>query len=131
MTDTDALLTEQLGYYRAAAAEYAVDEAAARDLAQALDEFGPSGHVLELACGPGMWTQQLLGHAATVTAIDAAAEMLARARARVGDGRVRLVQANLFAWAPEATYDFAVFGFGCRTFHSIGSRRSGTSCEPA
>ena len=111
MTDSDALLTEQLAYYRAAAAEYSVDEAAARDLATALDEFGPSGDVLELACGPGVWTQQLLRHAATVTAIDAAPEMLARARARMGQGRVRFIQANLFGWTPEVTYDLVFFGF--------------------
>jgi demethylmenaquinone methyltransferase/2-methoxy-6-polyprenyl-1,4-benzoquinol methylase len=111
MQDTDTLLAEQVAYYRAAAAEYAVDEVAARDLATALDEFGPAGDVLELACGPGLWTQQLLRHAATVTAVDAAPEMLVRASARVGEGRVRFVHANLFEWAPDVEYDFVFFGF--------------------
>jgi trans-aconitate methyltransferase len=111
MKDTDVLLAEQIAYYRAAAAEYYVDEVAARDLAAALDEFGPAGDVLELACGPGVWTQQLLRHAATVTGLDAAPEMLARARARVGDGRVRFIQASLFEWTPEVKYDFVFFGF--------------------
>jgi trans-aconitate methyltransferase len=100
MKDTDQLLTEQIAYYRAAAAEYSVDEVAARDLATALDEFGPSGDVLDLACGPGLWTQQLLRHSAHVTAVDAAPEMLARARARVGEGCARFIQANLFEWTP-------------------------------
>lgn len=111
LPDTDALLAEQVAYYRAAAAEYSVDEVAARELSRALDEFGPAGDVLELACGPGRWTQQLLRHAATVTAVDAAPEMLERARASVGDGRVRFVHANLFAWVPQREYDFVFFGF--------------------
>jgi len=111
MSDPDPLLAEQIAYYRAAAAEYSVDEAAARDLAAALDEHGPSGDVLELACGPGVWTQRLLRRAANVTAVDAAPEMLARARTRVGDGRVRFVRADLFEWTPDATYDFVFFGF--------------------
>jgi ubiquinone/menaquinone biosynthesis C-methylase UbiE len=111
MKDTDALIAEQVAYYRAAAAEYSLDERAVRDLARALEEFRPAGDVLELACGPGVWTQQLLRHAGSVTAVDAAPEMLARARARVGEGRVRLVQANLFEWTPDASYDFVFFGF--------------------
>jgi demethylmenaquinone methyltransferase/2-methoxy-6-polyprenyl-1,4-benzoquinol methylase len=111
MEDIDLLLTEQIAYYRAAAAEYSVDEVAARDFATALDEFGPSGDVLDLACGLGIWTQQLLRHSANVTAVDAAPEMLARARARVGEGRARFIQANLFEWTPEAKYDFVFFGF--------------------
>jgi trans-aconitate methyltransferase len=111
MDDTDALLAEQVAYYRAAAAEYALDEPAARDLAAAVDEFRPAGDVLELACGPGTWTPQLLRHAAKVTAVDAAPEMLARARARVGHDRVSFVQADLFEWTPGGKYDVVFFGF--------------------
>jgi trans-aconitate methyltransferase len=110
MNDTNALLADQVAYYRAVAAEYQLSEPA-HDFATALDEFRPAGDVLELACGPGTWTQQLLGHAATVTAVDAAPEMLARAQARVGEGRVRFVQADLFEWTPELKYDFVFFGF--------------------
>ncbi len=62
-----------------------------------LEEFHPSGDVLELACGPGAWTQELLRYASTLTALDAAPEMLAIAVARVGDGRVQFVEADLFA----------------------------------
>jgi demethylmenaquinone methyltransferase/2-methoxy-6-polyprenyl-1,4-benzoquinol methylase len=111
MDDTDALLADQVAYYRAVAAEYHLDEPAARAFAAALDEFRPAGEVLELACGPGTWTQQLLRHAAEVTAVDAAPEMLARAQARVGAGRVRFVRADLFEWAPETRYDLVFFGF--------------------
>lgn len=111
MKDTDALLAEQVAYYRAAAAEYSVDAVAMRDLAVALDAFGPTGDVLELACGPGLWTQQLGRHASTLTAVDAAPEMITRANARVGEGRVRFVHANLFEWEPEEEYDLVFFGF--------------------
>jgi hypothetical protein len=50
MNDTNALLADQIAYYRAAAAEYQLSKPAARDLATALDEFRPAGGVLELAC---------------------------------------------------------------------------------
>jgi SAM-dependent methyltransferase len=54
--------------------------------------------VLELACGPGMWTSQLLRYASDVTAVDASPEMIALAKARVGEERVRFIQADLFTW---------------------------------
>jgi trans-aconitate methyltransferase len=73
--------------------------------------FLPTGDVLELACGPGAWTEKLLRHASGLTAVDGASEMLARARARVGDARVRFVQADLFTWTPDRRYDVVFFGF--------------------
>ncbi len=111
MDSDDDLLAEQAAYYRAAADEYAVDVAAGRELAAALDRFAPAGDVLELACGPGVWTEQLLRTADSVTAVDASAEMLARARGRVGAARVRFVQADLFTWEVEGQYDVVFFGF--------------------
>jgi len=80
------------------------------EVGEALDSFRPTGDVLELACGTGMWTRRLLRHATSVTAVDAAPEMLAVAAARFG-GRVRLVEANLFAWTPDRRYDVAFFAF--------------------
>src|SRR5438552_6925656 len=91
--------------------EYQVDVEAARALAAALDAYRPAGHVLELACGPGAWTELLLRHGTSVTAVDAAPEMLARAKARVGEDRVRFIQADLFTWTPDRRYDFVFFGF--------------------
>jgi trans-aconitate methyltransferase len=105
------LLAEQVAYYRAIAMEYQVDLDAARELAAALEAYQPAGRVLELACGPGAWTELLLRYATSVTALDAAPEMLARAKARVGEGRVRFIQADLFSWTPEERYDFVFFGF--------------------
>jgi demethylmenaquinone methyltransferase/2-methoxy-6-polyprenyl-1,4-benzoquinol methylase len=117
MRDADErLLADQIAYYRAIANEYeghALPEGGGLEVAAALDAFRPTGDVLELACGPGAWTEILLRHAASVTAVDAAPEMIARARARVGEGetRVRFVQADLFAWRPDRRYDVVFFGF--------------------
>jgi demethylmenaquinone methyltransferase/2-methoxy-6-polyprenyl-1,4-benzoquinol methylase len=72
--DLAALLDEQAAFYRAVAAEYedhALPFPGGGELSQALDAFRPTGSVLELACGPGTWTTQLLRHATDVTAVDA------------------------------------------------------------
>lgn len=108
------VLDEQVGYYRAVAAEYgehALPFPGKAELSEALEAFRPTGSVLELACGPGTWTGQLLRHAAEVTAVDAAPEMLAIASARVGTKQVRFVSADLFGWRPERRYDVVFFGF--------------------
>jgi SAM-dependent methyltransferase len=67
--------------------------------------------VLELACGPGVWTGQLLRWATDVTAVDGSPEMLAVAAARVGSDRVRFIQADLFGWRPDRRYDVVFIGF--------------------
>lgn len=81
------------------------------ELTEALEAFRPAGSVLELACGPGVWTAQLLRHATEVTAVDASPEMLALAAARAGGERVRFVQADLFTWKPDRRYDVVFIGF--------------------
>lgn len=114
MPDEDALLSEQVAYYRARAEDY-LEQASQVDgfdeLSRALTSFRPSGDVLELACGPGTWTPLLLSTATTVTAVDAAPEMLMQAQRRVGSGRVEFVQADLFSWQPSRPYDTVFFGF--------------------
>jgi hypothetical protein len=53
------LLDEQVSYYRALAADYLNQSLALRggdELTEALEAFRPTGSVLELACGPGVWT---------------------------------------------------------------------------
>jgi SAM-dependent methyltransferase len=124
----DAVLTEQLDYYRARALEYdkwwlregrfdrgpaanARWFAEATELEHVLARFDPRGDVLELACGTGLWTRHLIDYADSVTAVDAAPEVLAINRARVGGERVRYVEADLFAWRPDAQYDACVFSF--------------------
>jgi SAM-dependent methyltransferase len=125
----DALLNQQLDYYRARAGEYDQwwlregrfdrgTQANARwfaecsALEQVLEDFAPTGDVLELACGTGLWTRHLIRHAASLTAVDAASEVLAINRARVDDPRVQYLEADLFEWAPPvASYDACVFAF--------------------
>ncbi|MDP8960732.1 MAG: class I SAM-dependent methyltransferase [Actinomycetota bacterium] len=115
MTGASAALVEQLAYYRAVADEYedhTIDVAGQDELLSAIDSFRPGGDVLELACGTGIWTERLLQFATTVTAVDGAPEMLARARSRVGSAAsVRFVEADLFSWKADRRYDAVFFGF--------------------
>ncbi len=76
-----------------------------------VDEFAPTGDVLELACGSGTFTRELVRHARTVTAVDASPQMLERNSKEVGDSRVTYVNADLFDWRPERRYDAVFFGF--------------------
>jgi demethylmenaquinone methyltransferase/2-methoxy-6-polyprenyl-1,4-benzoquinol methylase len=113
-TPSDPLLAEQIAYYRAIAPEYEdhyIAEPGGEEPIAALDAFGVTGDVLEFASGTGVWTERLLKHATSLTAVDAAPEMLARAKARVGDDRVRFIQADLFEWTPERRYDVVFLGF--------------------
>jgi SAM-dependent methyltransferase len=108
----DSLLAEQVAYYRAVAARYeghAIQLPGGEELIGALDEFEPSGRVLELACGPGTWTPQLLRHADHVTAVDASPEMLAIAAERAPGAT--FIRADLFDWEPQDRWDVVFFGF--------------------
>lgn len=110
----DRRLAEQIGYYRAIAGEYGaggLDLPGGEELARVLEDFHVTGNVLELACGPGTWTRQLLLHADSLTAVDASPEMLELAEATVPPGRVRFVHSDLFAWEPDRRYDVVFFGF--------------------
>ena len=72
------------------------------------------GELLELAPGTGIWTELLAARARRVTAVDAAAEMIAVCRERLSraglSDRVRFIQADLFVWQPESHYDGVFFG---------------------
>jgi demethylmenaquinone methyltransferase/2-methoxy-6-polyprenyl-1,4-benzoquinol methylase len=76
-----------------------------------LDEFNPSGRILELACGTGIWTEKLLPYASSMTCVDGSLEMLAINKNRVRSSRVDWVQANLFDWEPCGQFDQIFFGF--------------------
>lgn len=109
-----SLLSEQVAFYGAVAGEYedhALPVSDGGELSEALDAFRPTGRVLELACGPGVWTGRLLRHAAELTAVDSSPEMLAIASRRVNDERAQFAQADLFDWRPERRYDVVFFGF--------------------
>lgn len=121
-------LAEQVAYYRARAGEYddwffrrgrydrgpALNRewfAETAELERRLDEFAPRGHVLELACGTGLFTRCLLHHAAAITAVDAAPEVIALNRERTQDSRVTYVEADIFSWRPTAQFDVVFFSF--------------------
>ena len=122
------ILQEQIAYYRARAGEYdqwflrqgrydrgpALNArwfTEAAEVSTALDAFAPAGRVLELACGTGLWTQHLVRHAQSVTALDAAPEALALNQARLGAAKVRYLEADLLNWKPDGEYDVVFFGF--------------------
>jgi SAM-dependent methyltransferase len=112
--DLGQLLAEQVTYYRSAAPDYlhqGLDLPGSEELLEAVEAFKPAGSILELACGPGLWTSQLLRRATDITAIDASPEMLAIAARRVADTRVRFIEADLFRWQPDREYDVVFFAF--------------------
>ncbi|WP_019808811.1 class I SAM-dependent methyltransferase [Saccharomonospora halophila] len=112
--ETGQLLDEQITYYRALAQEYGdhrLPFSGGDEVVTALDEFRPTGNVLELACGPGTWTGRLLRHATEVTAVDSSPEMLAHAADRHGTERVRYVRSDIFDFTPDRRYDVVFFGF--------------------
>jgi SAM-dependent methyltransferase len=53
-------------------------------------------NVLEIACGTGYWTQFIAPVAASITAIDASAETLEIARARLADTDVRFLEDDAY-----------------------------------
>jgi len=128
VADDDDLLDEQRRFYVARAPEY--DEWWQRSgrydrgdddrlvwqeqvgaVEEALDAFGATGDVLELAGGTGWWTERLARTAARLTVVDASSETLALNRERVGRADVEYVVADLFHWQPARRYDVVFFSF--------------------
>ncbi len=122
------ILQQQIGYYRARADEYdewfyrqnRYDRGAALNqqwfdevtiVKRAVDALGHIESALELACGTGIWTQELSRMATQVTALDASDEMLAINRAKVSAANIDYQQADLFAWQPDRQYDLVFFSF--------------------
>jgi demethylmenaquinone methyltransferase/2-methoxy-6-polyprenyl-1,4-benzoquinol methylase len=112
--DGDALIADQIAYYRVRAPEYNQTFSGSHDpeLIAALDAFAPRGRVLELAAGTGAWTEAVLRHPIeSLLAVDAAPEMLVYHERRIGDPRVTRLVADLFAWQPPDRYDVVTFAF--------------------
>jgi demethylmenaquinone methyltransferase/2-methoxy-6-polyprenyl-1,4-benzoquinol methylase len=124
----DDCVREQISYYRARAGEYdqwfyrqdRYDRGSrlneqwfgeVQQLRDALDSFRPQGHLLELACGTGLWTELLVKYAERITAIDAVSELLELNRARVRSSKVDYLEADIFEWTPKETFDVVFFAF--------------------
>jgi 2-polyprenyl-3-methyl-5-hydroxy-6-metoxy-1,4-benzoquinol methylase len=123
-----AILQEQVQYYRQRASEY--DEwffrqgrydrgedhrqqwfSEVAEVEEALQAATPSGDILELACGTGLWTQHLVLLATHLTAVDASPEVIVLNHQRVASESVEYIVADLFDWTPNQQFDFVFFGF--------------------
>lgn len=132
MTDSgQEILNEQAAYYRARAPEY--DEwwqrsgrydrgpdATARWKAEVeqvdaeLAGAALTGHVAELACGTGWWTERLARTADRLTCIDASPETIEINRTRLRSAGLPLPHyqvADLFDWRPDVSFDAVFFSF--------------------
>ena len=128
--DTDEPCEQQTPFYRADATSYeawwqdvferggggAFGAACRRDREGALADLArlaPHGSTLELAAGTGSYTASLLESADHVTAVDASAESLALARAKLASSahRLTLVEADIFHFRPLRRYPMVFFAY--------------------
>lgn len=126
---TKETIQEQIAYYNARAKEYDewfyrigrydrgleinqrwFDEVAA--LKNVVNKVGTVESVLELACGTGIWTQELLKIGKQITALDASQEMIEINRQKLNNAlNVEYRQLDLFSWQPDKQYDLVFFSF--------------------
>jgi len=105
------------GYYAARAPEYdnvyrkPERQADLREIERWVRAKSAGARVLEIACGTGYWTQFIAPAALEVTALDAAPEVLALARARVAHGNVEFIVGDAYDPPRDAPFDFAFAGF--------------------
>jgi demethylmenaquinone methyltransferase/2-methoxy-6-polyprenyl-1,4-benzoquinol methylase len=118
---TDELLAAQRAYYDLRAPDY-MDPRAPTDrrsrgqlsaevVRRAVEGFAPSGDVLELACGSGVFTRVLTDHVTSLTCVDGSPQMLTLNREIVGDPNITSIEADLFSWSPPRRFDHVFFGF--------------------
>lgn len=123
----DKVLKEQLAYYRARAEDY--DESVKgigcavtqpldveaneewRHIVKELNALAPVDNVLELACGTGIWTQELMHISRSITALDGSPEMIQINRAKVEEMSIEYKCVDLFEWEPDKQYDLVFFAF--------------------
>jgi 2-polyprenyl-3-methyl-5-hydroxy-6-metoxy-1,4-benzoquinol methylase len=121
-------LQEQVNYYRARASEYdewfyrinrydrgsEINQRWFNEVAvvkSALHQIGKFASVLELACGTGIWTAELLQVGEAIDAFDAAPEVIEINRNKLNSDRVNYRQIDLFSWEPDREYDLVLFAF--------------------
>lgn len=128
MKEDDALVAEQIAYYRARAPEYddwfsrrgrydrgpehtARWDAEVELVREAVAAAELGGVALEIACGTGWWTAEIAKHVVSVTAVDAASEALRLNRERTPMRNVEYVEADIFSWRPDRKFDTVFFSF--------------------
>jgi len=81
-------------------------------LKNVLHQVGTVESILELACGTGIWTQELLKIGKQITALDASQEMIEINRHKLNNApNVEYQQLDLFLWQPDKQYDLIFFSF--------------------
>jgi ubiquinone/menaquinone biosynthesis C-methylase UbiE len=122
------IVQKQIGYYRARAKEYdewfyrqgyydrgeVLNEEWRQDAQIVRDQLLDSPklpHILEMAGGTGIWTQELVKISDKLTVLDASPEMIEINRAKVQSDKVTYQLADLFQWQPEQQVDMVFFGF--------------------
>lgn len=122
------VLHNQIAYYRARAKEY--DEwfyrqgsydrgdtlneqwrQEAQTVREQLLNASTVPHIVEMAGGTGIWTQELIKIGDAVTVLDASPEMIQINRAKVQSDNVTYQLVDLFQWQPEQSVDMVFFGF--------------------
>ncbi len=125
MTD---IIQQQIDYYRARAEEY--DEwwyrkgrydrgeeftqkwfEEAQHVRDKLHQIPKVNHILELAPGTGIWTEELIKLGDRVTAVDASSEMIVINHAKLQSDSVDYIEADLFTWDSSQEYDLVFFSF--------------------
>jgi len=121
-------LQEQVDYYRARASEYdewfyrigrydrgsEINQRWFNQVAavkSALHKLGKFANVLELACGTGIWTAELLQVGEEIDAFDAAPEVIEINRQKLNASQVTYRQIDLFSGEPDREYDLVFFAF--------------------
>lgn len=122
------ILQEQIEYYRKRAEEYdewfyrkgRYDRGAelnqlwfdeAKQVRQELLQNPPVETALELACGTGIWTQELVKVARNITALDASPEVIEINRTKLNSPAITYEQVDLFEWEPQRQYELVFFSF--------------------
>ncbi|MEH1901077.1 MAG: class I SAM-dependent methyltransferase [Nostoc sp.] len=125
---TDNILEQQIEYYRARANEYdqwfyrkgRYDRGTENNqrwfnevavIKNTLHQIGVVDDILELACGTGIWTQELLSIGKKITAIDTSQEMITINRSKLNSLSVEYHLTDLFTWQPDTKYDLVFFAF--------------------
>ena len=125
--EDDGLIEEQIDFYRADAEAF--DEwlvtlidpsnhepvarsyrAGRRRATQLFAQRAPLGDVLEIAAGTGRLAELYVQHVDSGLLLDASPESLALAARRVGsEARISLLEADVFDWQQDRTFDTIVF----------------------